>query len=119
MGNLPEFPPDAEAQVRFLRTDEGGRTSPVRSGYRPQFYYLGANWDAVQAYPDVEEVLPGDEVRTLLWFLSPGEHVGKVRAGLEFEVREGARVMGRGTITRVLELEEHAIRMAAHGRHAV
>jgi hypothetical protein len=30
----------------FLRTEEGGKTRPAFSGYRPQFYYEGEDWDA-------------------------------------------------------------------------
>lgn len=105
---MPTNPPDIEAEIRFLTTEEGGRTTPARSGYRPQFYYDGHDWDAHQVYPDAEWVKPGDSVRTLLWFLSPDVHAGRVHVGMDFEIREGARVVGRGHITKILNLEESA-----------
>ena len=108
---MPPFPPDIEAEIRFLTAEEGGRHTPARSGYRPQFYYDGHDWDAHQEYPDAEWVNPGDTARTLLWFLSPDAHVGRVHAGMEFEVREGARVVGRGRVTKILNLAESAERV--------
>jgi|SRR5437667_11873967 len=105
---IPPYPPDVEAEIRFLTPEEGGRRTPVRSGYRPQFYYDGHDWDAHQEYLDAEWVQPGETARTLLWFLSPEAHLGRVHVGMEFEVREGARVVGRGRITKILNLAESA-----------
>ena len=105
-----KHPPDIEAEITFLTTEEGGRSTPARTNYRPQFYYEGHDWDAAHEYPDVEWVHPGHTVRTLLRFLSPGAHVGRVLPGLEFEIREGARVVGRGRVTKILHLVESAER---------
>jgi translation elongation factor EF-Tu-like GTPase len=58
----------------------------------------------------VKQVNPGDTVRAFLGFLSPAEHVGKVYPGMEFEIREGVRTVGRGHVLRILELEESASR---------
>jgi translation elongation factor EF-Tu-like GTPase len=108
---MPQFLPDIEAEIRFLTAEEGGRHTPARSGYRPQFYYDGHDWDALQEYPDVEWVHPGETARTLLWFLSPDAQLGRVHEGMEFEVREGARVVGRGRVTKILSLAESAERV--------
>jgi hypothetical protein len=48
---------------------------------------------AGQEYPDVEIVLPGQTVGTLLRFLSPQAHLGRANVGMEFQLREGARVV--------------------------
>ena len=105
------FPPDIEAEITFVPTEQGGRKTPAFSGYRPQFYYDSHDWDADQEYPDVESVLPGQTVRALLRFASPDAHVGRVQPGMEFEVREGARVVARGRVTKMLHLEESAQRV--------
>ena len=105
------FPPDIEAEIAFVPTEQGGRKTPAFSGYRPQFYYDSHDWDADQEYPDVESVLPGQTVRALLRFASPDAHVGRVQPGMEFEVREGARVVARGRVTKMLHLEESAQRV--------
>lgn len=56
------YPVDIEATVTFRRTEEGGLRDPCKTGYRPQFYYDGENWVAIQTYPDREWVYPGDTV---------------------------------------------------------
>ena len=81
------------------------------SEYRPQFYYAGHDWDAVHTYPDVAEVHPGETVRAFMSFLSPGEHLGKVYEGMPFLIREGARIVGYGSIVKIVELEASAERM--------
>jgi translation elongation factor EF-Tu-like GTPase len=94
--------PHIEAEVRFLTTEEGGRRTPVKSGYRGQFFYDGLDWDANHDYPDVEWVQPGDIVRSLICFMSPEKHVGKVVLGKEFSIREGTRVIAKGRVVRLL-----------------
>ena len=98
------IPKHIEVEIYFLTAEEGGRSQPAYSGYQPQFYYDGNDWDARHIYPDVEEANPGERVRAYLGFLSPQEHVGKVTAGMAFEIREGARVVGKGLVTEILEL---------------
>jgi translation elongation factor EF-Tu-like GTPase len=110
MGTYP-YPPDIEAEITFVPTEQGGRKTPAFSGYRPQFFYDGYDWDADQEYPDVESVSPGQTVRALLRFLSLERQVGRVHPGLEFLVREGARVVARGRVTKILHLEESAQRV--------
>ena len=104
------FPPDIEAEICFISTEQGGRSNPVFSGYRPQFYYDENDWDAIQEYPDVETVLPGQTVRALLRFIRPDMHVGRLHPGMEFQVREGSRVVARGRVTKILHLAESAER---------
>jgi translation elongation factor EF-Tu-like GTPase len=93
--------PHIEAQVEFLTTQAGGRKGPAFSGYRPQFYYSGCDWDADQRYPDVEQGCPGDTVRALLTFLSPDAHWGNIDIGMPFLVREGTRTVAFGIVTKV------------------
>lgn len=108
---MRDLPKDAEAEITFLPTEHGGRSSAVRSGYRGQFYYGGHDWDAIQSFPDTQEVCPGETARAYIAFLSPGEHVGRLEPGTIFLVREGNRVVGYGRITRLIELEASAARV--------
>ena len=105
-------PRDIEAEIHFLSEAEGGRSTPAYSDYRPQFYYNGQDWDAPHEYPDVEKVNPGETVRAYLAFLSPQEHLGIIYVGMEFLVREGARTVGKGKVTKIIELEQSAARYA-------
>ena len=102
------WPRDFEAEVTFLATEAGGRHEPAFSGYRPQFFYDGHDWDAIQLYPDVEQVNPGDTVRVYFAFLSPAAHIGKLVPGKMFLLREGQKIVGYGNVTRILDLEESA-----------
>jgi len=84
---------------------------PAFSGYRPQFYYEGQDWDAEHEYPDANSVVPGQTVRAFLRFFSPDKHLGRVHVGMEFQIRDGARVVGHGHITKVMNLEDSAKRV--------
>jgi hypothetical protein len=99
---------DVEVEVQYLTREAGGRQTPVRSGYRPQFHYEGRDWDAAHEYPDVTEVRPGERARAFLALLSPEEHDGRLVPGTQFEFREGARIVAIGTVTRVLDLPNSA-----------
>ena len=58
-----------------------------------------------------EQIEPGQTFETYLHFLSPECHAGEVEPGMPFEWREGARVVGRGVVLEVLELEQAAARV--------
>ena len=107
-----DYPPDIEAEIRLKTTEEGGRTSSVYTEYRPQFVYNDTHWVAIHVYPDVDEVRPGDTVRAYLYFLSPDQHLGVVHEQMNFDIMEGARVGGEGTITRILNLSANAERVS-------
>jgi translation elongation factor EF-Tu-like GTPase len=111
------YPPDIEAEITFVPTEQGGRKTLAFSGYRPQFYYDEHDWDAEHEYPDVESVAPGQTVRALLRFLSPEMHVGRMHPGTEFQVREGARVVAHGRVTKILHLEKSAERVLSKKRN--
>ena len=76
---------DAIAQIMFLTHDEGGRATPVASGYRGQFHYGGGDWDVRYTFA-VDPVLPGEEVEAILQFFSPQAHRGRIHVGMEFRV---------------------------------
>lgn len=103
-----KIPKDIEAEIYFLLPEEGGRSTPAFSKYRPQFYYNNSDWVAQHEYPDTEKVYPGDTVRAYLAFMSPQEHLGKLHVGMEFLIREGARTVGKGKVTKILELKASA-----------
>jgi len=91
--------PEFEAEIYYLTEKEGGRKNPVHSGYRGQFYYNGRNWDAPQEFIDKEICNLGETVKVKMKTLSPEYHAGKLSIKQDFEIREGAKTIGRGTIT--------------------
>jgi translation elongation factor EF-Tu-like GTPase len=97
-----------EAKIRYRTTEEGGRRSGgVVSGYRGQFHYDGADFDGFQYFPDLDpQVLTelGQEIRTFVLFpLIRWEQVHKhvLQVGKLFEIREGAKTVGEGIVTRL------------------
>ncbi|MEU9566898.1 elongation factor Tu [Streptomyces sp. NPDC048161] len=86
------------AQVYILSAREGGRTTPVTTGYRPQFYIRTAD---VVGDVDLGEVVvarPGDTVDLTVEL---GRDV-PLESGLGFAIREGGRTVGAGTVTGLL-----------------
>ena len=94
--------PDFEAEIYFLATGEGGRRSPVASGYRPN-HDLGLEEtnDAQHEYVGREWVYPGESVLARLHLFAPHLQAKRLYVSMEFTVREGAKIVGRGRITRV------------------
>lgn len=89
-----------KAQVYVLSQDEGGRTTPFFTGYRPQFYFRTTDVTGNVALPAGREmVMPGDNVELTIDLISPIVMEKDVR----FSVREGGRTVGSGVVTEILD----------------
>ncbi|MFJ2744624.1 elongation factor Tu [Streptomyces sp. NPDC087440] len=86
------------AQVHVLSAKDGGRTTPIASGYRPQFYLRTAD---VVGDVDLGEVAVARPGETVTMTVELGRDV-PLEAGLGFAVREGGRTVGAGTVSEVL-----------------
>jgi elongation factor Tu len=85
------------AQVYVLSGREGGRTTPVSTGYRPQFYIRTAD---VVGDIDLGEVAVARPGETVTMTVELGREV-PLEPGLGFAIREGGRTVGAGTVTAV------------------
>ncbi|MEU6894167.1 elongation factor Tu [Streptomyces sp. NPDC046557] len=85
------------ARVYVLSGREGGRTTPVASGYRPQFYIRTADVVGDVDLGAVAVARPGE---TVTMTVELGRDV-PLEAGLGFAIREGGRTVGAGTVTSV------------------
>ncbi|CAL9634237.1 elongation factor Tu [Streptomyces sp. NPDC090994] len=85
------------ARVYVLSTREGGRSTPVATGYRPQFYIRTAD---VVGNVDLGEAGVARPGETVTMTVELGREV-PLEPGLGFAVREGGRTVGAGTVTRV------------------
>ncbi|MDG9707229.1 elongation factor Tu [Streptomyces sp. DH10] len=83
------------ARVYVLSAREGGRATPVSSGYRPQFYIRTADVMGVVHLGEAAMAQPGD---TVVMTVELGREV-PVEPGLGFAIREGGRTVGAGTVT--------------------
>jgi elongation factor Tu len=85
------------AQVYVLSAREGGRTTPVATGYRPQFYIRTADVVGDVDLGEVAVARPGD---TVTMAVELGRDV-PLELGMGFAIREGGRTVGAGTVTSV------------------
>ncbi|GGW27286.1 elongation factor Tu [Streptomyces griseoloalbus] len=85
------------AQVYVLSAREGGRTTPVATGYRPQFYIRTAD---VVGDVDLGEAAVARSGDTVTMTVELGREV-PLEPGLGFAIREGGRTVGAGTVTAV------------------
>ncbi|MGW7435544.1 elongation factor Tu [Streptomyces sp. NPDC054849] len=86
------------AQVYVLSGREGGRTTPVATGYRPQFYIRTADVVGDVDLGEAGVARPGE---TVTMTVELGRDV-PLESGLGFAIREGGRTVGAGTVTAVL-----------------
>ncbi|MEU6653511.1 elongation factor Tu [Streptomyces sp. NPDC046900] len=85
------------ARVYVLSTREGGRTTPVSTGYRPQFYIRTADVVGDVDLGETAVARPGD---TVTMTVELGRAI-PLEPGLGFAIREGGRTVGAGTVTAV------------------
>nr|WSX52990.1 elongation factor Tu [Streptomyces sp. NBC_00974] len=83
------------ARVYLLSAREGGRTTPVVSGYRPQFYIRTADVVGDVDLGELGAARPGE---TVTMTVELGRDV-PLESGLGFAIREGGRTVGAGTVT--------------------
>jgi elongation factor Tu len=84
------------AKVYILKTEEGGRKKPFKSGYSPQFFLRTANITGAIKF-DGDLILPGDIVEISVELVEPLV----LEEGLHFVMREGKLTIGRGTISQL------------------
>jgi translation elongation factor EF-Tu-like GTPase len=100
---LPVTPPNLQAVIRFLSPEEGGKQIAAKTGFRPLFSLDGENWISVHEYVDPPEALPGQDVLTNVYLLSPERIMDRVQVGTEFDVFEGSRLVARGRVTELMD----------------
>ena len=81
-----------------MKKEEGGRSTPFVSGYRPQFYFRTTDVTGTIKLADgVEMVMPGDNVEMSVELITPIA----IEEGLRFAIREGGHTVGSGVVTKV------------------
>jgi len=88
------------AEVYVLGKDEGGRHTPIFTGYKPQFYFRTTDVTGELKLPEgVEMIMPGDNAKIEVELITPVA----MDKGLRFAIREGGQTVGAGSIIEVLE----------------
>ncbi len=87
-----------EAEVYILTKDEGGRHTPIMTGYKPQFYIRTTDVTGEMNLPkDVEMAMPGDTVKASV---SLSKSIA-MEDEMRFAIREGGRTVGAGVVTKI------------------
>jgi len=88
------------SSVYVLKKEEGGRSTPFVSGYRPQFYFRTTDVTGSITLPaGVEIVMPGDNVEMTVELITPIA----IEEGLRFAIREGGRTVGSGVVSKIIK----------------
>lgn len=88
-----------EAKCYILGKDEGGRHTPIFTGYKPQFYVRTTDVTGEVKLPEgVEMIMPGDNAVMSVELIQPVA----MEEGLRFAIREGGQTVGAGVITKVI-----------------
>jgi elongation factor Tu len=100
-GQVVSLPGSVRPHRRFrgriyaLTAAEGGRHTPFRSNYRPQFFFRTTDVMGALDLGDMSEVAPGDTVDLAVEL----GHPVAMNIGLGFAIREGNRTVAAGTVT--------------------
>ncbi len=89
-----------KGEVYVLSKEEGGRHTPFRNKYRPQFYFRTTDVTGEILLPEgMEMVMPGDHVTIEVNLISEIA----MDKGLRFAIREGGRTVGSGQVIEIIE----------------
>lgn len=88
-----------KAHVYVLDTKEGGRKTPFRTGYRPQFFFrVSSVSGSIVLNDDMELVMPGDN---LILTVKLDKSI-VLEPSLRFVIREGKITVGAGVISELI-----------------
>jgi elongation factor Tu len=87
------------ATVHLLTVAEGGRHTPIGTGYRPQFFVRTTSVVGEVDLGGSGTAAPGDSVDMTVTLGRPVA----LDAGLGFAIREGGKTVGAGTVTALLD----------------
>jgi elongation factor Tu len=87
-----------ECEFYVLTKEEGGRHTPFRKGYQPQFFFRTTDVPGAIALPEgVDRVMPGDTMAVSVELFYPIA----MEVGQRFAVREGNKTVGAGVVLRI------------------
>ena len=94
---------DFIAILTYRTTEQGGRKTAAKSGYRPQikFDFEEMQTSGQQTFIDRYFAFPGDTVEAEIKILSVDIFANKLTENMQFEFREGATVIGTGKIKHI------------------
>lgn len=95
---------DFIATLTYNTTEQGGRKTAAKTGYRPQvkFDFDEMQTSGQQTFIERELVFPGDTVDAEIKILSADYFANRLTEKMQFEFREGPRIIGTGIIKYII-----------------
>ncbi|MCZ8197004.1 MAG: hypothetical protein O9267_05320 [Flavobacterium sp.] len=95
---------DFIAELKYLATEQNGRKTFAKSGYRPQikFNFSEQQTSGIQTFIDKEIVMPGENVLAKIKILSPNFFANLLKEEMNFEFNEGSKLIGTGKIKYII-----------------
>lgn len=100
---------DFIAELHYRKAEEGGRQTPAKSGYRPQvkFPFDKMQTSGQQKFIGKDIAYPGDIVKAEIAITSTEHLKRRLNVGLQFEFREGDRIIGTGRILEIINFRRY------------
>jgi elongation factor Tu len=100
-----DVPKEFRARIHVLSTAEGGRRNPLYTGYRAGLF-LGSNPiagnDGIMTLEGLEQCEPGEDCIARIALLHPELVHAPLHPQTAFELKEGGRLVGTGTILEIV-----------------
>jgi elongation factor Tu len=91
------------AKLYLLRPEEGGRKTPIFTGYRPAVYFGDRQTDGLIVFSGEEKPILGGEYTVTIALAHP-EYLGDaLQKDATFDCREGPKIIGCGKVLKVEE----------------
>ena len=91
------------AKIYLLRPEEGGRQTPIFTGYRPAVYFGDRQTDGLIVFDREEKPVLGGEYTVTIASAHP-EYLGDaLQKDATFDCREDSKIIGRGKVLKVAE----------------
>jgi elongation factor Tu len=89
-----------KAEILLLKKEEGGRHTPIFTGYRPQVYVGTTDVTGDVKLPEgMEMIMPGDNATVSITLIKPVA----MQVSQRFALREGGLTVGAGAITEIIK----------------
>jgi len=89
------------AKLYLLRPEEGGRKTPICTGYRPAVYFGDRQTDGLIVFDPEEKPVLGGEYTVTITLAHP-EYLGDaLQKDATFDCQEGSKIIGRGKVLNV------------------
>lgn len=89
-----------KAEILLLKKEEGGRHTPIFTGYRPQVYIGTTDVTGDVKLPEgMEMIMPGDNATVTITLIKPVA----VQTSQRFALREGGLTVGAGAIIEIIK----------------